>query len=74
MIVLSSKYVNRREKCAEESKTLCRCLARRCVFCGLVEQGQKWQKQGALLLVPQNHWTIIKFVIMLKGKKRWSCC
>ena len=36
-------------------KILCGCLARGSIFCGMVEQGQKLQKQGALHLVPQNH-------------------
>ena len=56
MIVFSSKYVSGREKCAEESKILCGCLARGSPFCGMLH------------LAPQNHGTIIKQAIMLTGK------
>ena len=57
MIVFSSKYVSGREKCAEEWKILCGCLARGSPFCGMLH------------LAPQNHGTIIKQAIMLTGKK-----
>ena len=40
------------EKCAKEPEILCRCLAIRTIICGMVMQGQKWQKQGNLHLIP----------------------
>ena len=40
MIVFISKNVNGREKCAEEPKILCGCLASGFLFCGMVEKGQ----------------------------------
>ena len=56
MNVFSSKYISGREKCAEESKILCGCLARGSPFCGMLH------------FVPQNHGTITKQAIMLTGK------
>ena len=41
LTVFSSKCVNGREKCAEESKILCGCLTKGFVFFGLDELGQK---------------------------------
>ena len=66
-------YVNGREKCAEEPKILCGCLARGSVFCRMVYEGQKWQRQGTLHLVPWMSWISWLWTEWFDNSWCWLC-
>ena len=57
-------------KWAEKPKKLCGCLINGSVFSGVVEQGQKWEKQGTLHCVPWMIWMWIKW---FDKSWRWLC-